>query len=841
MANKKYTFEFDFNTKDVKLVTDGVSSLRQEIRALEKELTNPNLGAEEFEILKNKLNDSKDEMAKVNAKSRELFGTLQLIPGPIGEIASKIDGTISLFKTFSTFTFKDVKSQLSALVSDIGGIAKNIGNATGLTKLYTNSVKLLAGAFTSVGIAEGAATVAARALSAAIAATGVGLLVVGIGLLVSKIGEWVSSTNSAESAQKQLAASIELVSKNLEDQRGAIADQTELDVLRAKIAGESEDKILQRRKKGLQDQIEIDKQAVSDKGEFAKKTLQIELAKYKNEDDREKDRKSITDQRNAASKRIYENGIAIQKLELEGQIAANEKSKANGEKALARATKLSQDILNQKKDAIQQYNDALEQGIQNEVDAEETSAAKLEPLIKKRVQAENDELDKAKKRLDQQLKDKIITQEQFNVISDGIEAKRAGIVIKYKKLVDKALEEDKKKKEDKKKDAEEEIKDAEDFQRRIAEIKATAIGNAVEKEKTERQNKYNNELADLEKDKNFIKMSEEQKAAVRKDLKTALENDLKAIDTKAKEDQKQKDQKAFDDRLKILELQSQGLLAGTQAYFDNRKLILDETQAKELAGLVQGSEEYIAVKKKYDKLYEQLDQEKLAATGKVISATLDAFAGLGNAIAGSYDEEAKTSEEAFNKRKRLQKATAIMSAASGIVQILTQPSTLPSPFDWIVKGINAAALGISTAINIKKIDQTKFEAPSGGGGNNTQSGPPQPINVTSRASGGIITGVGTATSDSIPARLSNGEYVVNARATSQFLPLLNSINDAGLQPRFAMGGLYKDVNSGYNVAENITNAITSSFNDRPIKTYVVGKDMSNQQQMDRTIKSRSLI
>ncbi len=44
------------------------------------------------------------------------------------------------------------------------------------------------------------------------------------------------------------------------------------------------------------------------------------------------------------------------------------------------------------------------------------------------------------------------------------------------------------------------------------------------------------------------------------------------------------------------------------------------------------------------------------------------------------------------------------------------------------------------------------------------------------ATGGIITGPGTGTSDSIPARLSAGEYVVNARATSQNRQLLDAVN-----------------------------------------------------------------
>ena len=56
------------------------------------------------------------------------------------------------------------------------------------------------------------------------------------------------------------------------------------------------------------------------------------------------------------------------------------------------------------------------------------------------------------------------------------------------------------------------------------------------------------------------------------------------------------------------------------------------------------------------------------------------------------------------------------------------------------------------------------------------------------ASGGYIAGPGTSTSDSIPAMLSNGEFVINAAATKNSLPLLQAIN-AGKIPKFAEGGL----------------------------------------------------
>ena len=56
------------------------------------------------------------------------------------------------------------------------------------------------------------------------------------------------------------------------------------------------------------------------------------------------------------------------------------------------------------------------------------------------------------------------------------------------------------------------------------------------------------------------------------------------------------------------------------------------------------------------------------------------------------------------------------------------------------------------------------------------------------ATGGKAVGPGTGTSDSILARISNGEYIVNAEATKRWLPLLEAIN-AGKIPGFFKGGL----------------------------------------------------
>jgi len=71
-------------------------------------------------------------------------------------------------------------------------------------------------------------------------------------------------------------------------------------------------------------------------------------------------------------------------------------------------------------------------------------------------------------------------------------------------------------------------------------------------------------------------------------------------------------------------------------------------------------------------------------------------------------------------------------------------------------------------------------------------------NVPRLATGGHVSGPGTGTSDSIPARLSDGEYVVKARAVKSLgVGFMNSINN-GVVPKikkFASGGLVSSMNS----------------------------------------------
>lgn len=81
------------------------------------------------------------------------------------------------------------------------------------------------------------------------------------------------------------------------------------------------------------------------------------------------------------------------------------------------------------------------------------------------------------------------------------------------------------------------------------------------------------------------------------------------------------------------------------------------------------------------------------------------------------------------------------------------------------------------------------------------------------ASGGSVDGPGTGTSDSIPAMLSNGEYVLNAQAVDRLgVPFLNGLNTGRLRG-FASGGLVGSGGvAGYKAERGSTGGQVQSVN-----------------------------
>jgi len=245
------------------------------------------------------------------------------------------------------------------------------------------------------------------------------------------------------------------------------------------------------------------------------------------------------------------------------------------------------------------------------------------------------------------------------------------------------------------------------------------------------------------------------------------------------------------------------------------------------------------IEREHTKNLKDLQNQKIQAYAGVATAMMDSLANLTSAIGAFYEFESQNTEnsmedrkKAFEQNKKYQIATAALSAASGIIQILTQPSTLPSPFDWIVKIANAAALGIMTAVQISKIKSTEFNASGGSGGK-------QQGNTLGRnyGDGGMIDGPShKSAAGGVMINAEGGEAVMTRGAVSMFGPMLSAMNQYGGGASFmpgAAGSSRFDNPSVQNVAQDRQPLV--------MKTYVVSSDMKSEMEKQARLKDLSTL
>jgi len=237
-----------------------------------------------------------------------------------------------------------------------------------------------------------------------------------------------------------------------------------------------------------------------------------------------------------------------------------------------------------------------------------------------------------------------------------------------------------------------------------------------------------------------------------------------------------------------------------------------------------------------------LQNQKIQAYAGVATAMLDSFANVTNALAAFYEFESQNTKKsmaerkaAFEQNKKYQIATAALSAASGIIQILTQPSTLPSPFDWIVKIANAAALGIMTAVQISKIKSTEFNDGGASGAGATSSGTYNGLG-RNYGDGGMIEGPShQSAAGGVMVNAEGGEAIMSKGSVSMFGPMLSLMNQMGGGASFIPGL------AGAARPDNPRVSTPSADNSTIIKTYVVSSDMTSEQHKQARLKDLSTL
>jgi hypothetical protein len=480
--------------------------------------------------------------------------------------------------------------------------------------------------------------------------------------------------------------------------------------------------------------------------------------------------------------KFQEGSKELTKTEKE-QIEARKKAE---EEAAAKRKELAE------KELVRRKAD-LDARIELETNAENTSREKLKSLLDKRMKLE---LDSAN-----------LTEAQKELIRQT-----------YAKKLEEALDADKKVRVDK----------------RNAELEAL-IQLEEEKEITSREKLKTllDERMRVELDN--VELTEAEKQVIKLKYAKQLEEAIKTDDEKLEE----KRNADFERDALYLEEKYGEFKRFDENYYRDARLLYDKNAEDLKASLRRGAisqEEYTKKLRDNSKSRRELDKLEKEASLEKVAFISNAIGELANII-GRNTKAGKAlaiAETTINTYLAAQKAYASQ----------INPVDPTSPVRAKIAAGIAVAIGL---LNVKKIIDVKL--PDGGGsqGSVPNMAPPQNpgasiVSPVRRAQGGIVRGPGGDFTDSIPALLSNGEFVVNARSTRLFQPLLSSINDMGNMPRFAAGGMVnKSSMPTQDNTERIVQVIGETLSQAPIRTYVSSTEISNTQQFDRVIKSRSLI
>jgi hypothetical protein len=340
-------------------------------------------GTKEFNLLVAKLGDTQDALGRVNIKGKELFGTLGLIPGPIGEIAARANSAIDALKVFGKFKASDLQAQFKALKDDFNEVGSSIFRLTGLKKLYVTSIRSVSQGLQAMGISIKTASTAAKAfavtMTALTAATGLILVTILVNQLVEAYEFFAKKAERAEEAQKKLNETLLKGSKTaLDAESASIKRSGDLLLAQAKARGDSADKIYK---------IEQDNRKLL----LESQQRYLKEVKDLNNDEAIATEKSIEDiknsilvaeadfqgERNRAAKEQKDKDDADAKAKLEKQNAIN-KQIADNEKAAA-ITLL--DIRDQeRRKIVNDYNTKINLAAANNADTLILEEAKLKAL-----------------------------------------------------------------------------------------------------------------------------------------------------------------------------------------------------------------------------------------------------------------------------------------------------------------------------------------------------------------------------------------------------------------------------------------------------------------------------
>ena len=435
-------------------------------------------------------------------------------------------------------------------------------------------------------------------------------------------------------------------------------------------------------------------------------------------------------QQNAMAENTKETNDAIAQAEVEMYNALTEYQDKRGE-LLGREVSLANEI----KSAEKEKSDAAIASKQKEVEAVRAAEDAMLALVKDKREQVRKEIEFTYSRQIEDLRARLNTETDLTVkarqaINDQIKALEQKKAAELQKLSEEELQKeiDNRSKlislqlEAVKKGSEQE------YQLRMQQLLVQRDAEFADKELTEQMklaivDKYNRQIDDLVA-QHEKEISEKQQEAVR----VRMENEIMQLQQSGASELDILQEQAAQKLELLNSIQQQE--GESEQEFLNRKLLANQ--------------EYIDAKKAIADKEVEIEQAKYEAISSIASGLSSVFEALGDSNKGFaiLSKTLALAEIAINTGKAI---------AAGVAQAQSVP--FPANIAAIATTVTTILANIATAINTVK--SAKF------------------------ATGGLVTGPGTGTSDSIPAQLSNGESVMTARATSMFAPLLSSFNQMG--------------------------------------------------------------
>lgn len=188
-----------------------------------------------------------------------------------------------------------------------------------------------------------------------------------------------------------------------------------------------------------------------------------------------------------------------------------------------------------------------------------------------------------------------------------------------------------------------------------------------------------------------------------------------------------------------------------QIKMDQKKAELDSLHQLEGESLEAFNLRKVEIENAYLDAKQDLTDKQVEIEQVKFQATAD----ITNSLSALADAAGEHSKELAMASKILALAEIAINTGKAIAAGVAQAQSVPFPGNIAAIATTIATVIANITTAIKTVKSAKF------------------------ASGGYVDGPGTGTSDSIPAKLSNGESVMTARTTGLFAPILSSFNMMG--------------------------------------------------------------